>query len=59
MSANSIMAVSQGPVSQAGADNRLRWAALDSRNERLVTATDSTLTDMGRENQPAELRAAS
>jgi hypothetical protein len=58
MSGNSIMAVSQGPVSQAaGADNKLRWAALDSRNERLAMASE--FADVAREEPGTELRAAS
>lgn len=51
-------AVSQraGPPAVSNADASARWAALDSRYERLVTASDALLADPGHRG---DLRAAS
>jgi hypothetical protein len=48
----------------AGSDDiRQRWAALDSRNERLVDASDPVVLDLNRDrdsaNQPRRLSTAS
>jgi hypothetical protein len=63
MSGKSTAAVSQSALSQgtashtSKADASARWAALDSRHERLVTASDGVLADPDRKND--HLRAAS
>lgn len=53
VTAVSQTAVSQSVGSRAAAskpDASARWAALDSRHERLVTASDALLANLGRED---------
>ena len=50
--------VSHSPAYQAAGDSSLRWAALDSRHERLVTASDPLLTELGRKDTAKELLAS-
>jgi hypothetical protein len=51
------------PGSSAGADSRVsesgvRWAALDSHHERLVTASDPVLAELGRKETAGALLAS-
>jgi hypothetical protein len=50
--------VAPSPVPPAAADSMIRWAALDSRHERLVTASDSLLAELGRKGTAEKLLAS-
>ncbi len=51
----------QGIVRAGNSDNKARWAALDSRNERLVDISDRLNLDASRGDKDGgrELKAAS
>ncbi len=49
----------EGKMDKGNSDNGKRWAALDSRNERLVDITDRLLVEADRKDGERELKVAS
>ena len=54
--AQAVASATAPPAAVSKSDASARWAALDSRHERLVTASDGLLADLDRKN---DLKAAS